>query len=142
MRFLLKKIKIPVMAVLLCCCFFAGEAQSSETLSGKQFAVVGLSSGEVPFYADVFSFQENYTFTMEKLTAYGSGEYYEIFPGFFCFIFTARAGMDIQYVDAVGVHAGYFIFGIGWFMIDYDIKPTVFVGTEVYQKRTAGGLPE
>lgn len=133
-----KKFIIPVMVVLIFGCFFAGEAKSSEGLYGKQFFVLGLSTGDIPFYSDVFSFGENGSFTMEKLAAYGSGDFYEIVPGLFCFSFTLRPGMDVQYVDAFGFYVGSLILGFGYFMIDYEVAPMFFIGAAVYQALAGG----
>ena len=134
MKDLLKKTGFRVICMMVMAGIFTGDASASELLNGKQFLVLGFSTGDIPFYDDVFSFEENGSFDIKKMASYGSGEYYELLPGFFYFYFANRSGIDIQSVAAFGINISPFIFGAGYFMIDYEIKPTVFVGVEVFQE--------
>jgi len=134
MKALLKKTGFIVICMMAMTGVFIADASASELLNGKQFLVLGFSTGDVPFYDDVFSFEENGSFDMKKMTSYGSGEYYELLPGFFYFYFANRSGIDVQSVAAFGITLNPFIFGAGYFMIDYEIKPTVFFGVEVFQE--------
>ncbi len=134
MKGLLKKTGFLVAGLIIISGAFAETTSASELLTGKQFLVMGFSNGDIPFYDDVFSFEENGSFDMEKMSSYGSGEYYELLPGLFYFYFTTRSGIDIQSVAAFGISINSFVFGAGYFMIDYEIKPTVFFGVEVFQE--------
>lgn len=134
MKGILKKTGFIVIGLFIISNAFSDTLYADELLTGRQFLVVGLSTGDIPFYEDVFSFGENGSFSMKKMSSYGSGEFYELQSGLFYIYFTTRPGVDIQSVAAFGVCNNSFVFGAGYFMIDYEIKPTVFAGVEVIQE--------
>ena len=114
-------------------------AQFLQSVHGKQFVTIIFSTGDIPLSNDVFIFNDDGTFIMKKMESYGEGEFFEFAGGIFYFIFTNRAGIDIQYVEAFGFSinslTGQKIFGVGNFMINYEIAPMIFMGTEVFQQR-------
>lgn len=110
-----------------------------ESVEGRQFIVVGVSTATVPVFVDVFRFETDGAFVMHKLESYGDGSFYEQRDGVFYCLFTA-SGVDIQYVEAFGAAlrslAGGVIAGQGFFMIDYGLEPFLFCGIEVFQPGT------
>jgi len=109
-----------------------------DSVNGKQFVIAGVSTGDIPVFNDVLVFNEDGSFVMKKMEAYGEGEYFEFINGFFYFIFNNRGGIDIQFAEAVGFSlpglSGRIIVGVGSFMIDYRIVPMAFTGIEVFQE--------
>ncbi len=117
---------------------FSGKVHAKlfESVSGRQFVIAGVSTGEIPVFNEVLIFNEDGSFVMKKMENYGDGEYFEFINGFFYFIFNNRSGIDIQFAEATGFSVpsvfGQMIIGFGSFMIDYNLAPTAFIGIEVF----------
>lgn len=133
-------VTVALILIMLTAAEVNAESESSlfDSVRGKQYFTIGISTGTIPFYNEVFVFKTDGSFVLKKLENYGRGEYYLFFNNFFYFIFNNRSGIDIQYVEGLGFSVftpyGSIIAGFGFFMIDYTLAPTAFVGVEVFQE--------
>jgi len=119
-------------------------ARMIESVQGRQYVILGVSTGDIPVFNEVILFNEDGSCVLKKLEQYGEGEFFEFAMGFFYLIFTTYTNTDIQYVEAAGLSLpgllGSSIFAVGSIMIDYVAAPMLFTGIEVFQ--TDNALPQ